>query len=105
MTGIQEILVDLGLFRSVSKIMIDYLTDPPVLPYLVELDKITRNIRNDEDWCYDNYYVKNGLWNGNAWTGSDIGSKINYKCKHRIISIKEFIAKKYRTRVIEVSIK
>ncbi len=50
-----ELLILLN--KNVSKIIVDYLTDPPTLPYLNELTNKTQNIASDPDWCYDRYYI------------------------------------------------
>ncbi len=45
------------LNKNVSGIIIRYLTDPPELPFLMELKNKTSWIKQDSDWCYTNYYV------------------------------------------------
>ncbi len=46
-----------NLSKNTIGIIIGYLTDPPVLPYLVELQNRTSWIYNNSDWFYDNYYI------------------------------------------------
>ncbi len=45
------------LNKNTSNIVIGYLIDPPVLPYLDELLTRTLRISEDPDWCYNRYFV------------------------------------------------
>ncbi len=44
--------------KNVSTIIINYLTDPPPLPFIAELLDTTKWMLDDDDfWNYENYYV------------------------------------------------
>ncbi len=50
-------IIDTGLVKNIRGIIINYLTDPPILPYIDELRLKTELISRDNDWCYVNYYI------------------------------------------------
>ncbi len=56
---LSELLSSHYLSKNITSIIIDYLTDPPVLPYLEELQYRTRCVCKDPDWYYNNYSVNN----------------------------------------------
>ncbi len=53
------ILLDTNLNKNVKNIIIDYLTDPPVLPFIGELIYNTASIFDDVQrfWFYTNSYT------------------------------------------------
>ncbi len=73
-----SILIDMGLVKNVIGIIIDYLTDPPYLPYIDELKKKTYPIARETDWCYNRYYIQNNSYRINHRTRISIYSNIWY---------------------------
>jgi hypothetical protein len=55
-----EYLLEYHLGRNVSSIIIGYITDPPVLPFLDELYGETLYVFYDTCtyWSYDNFYIE-----------------------------------------------
>jgi hypothetical protein len=58
MTNLSELLSTV-LVKNTANVIVDYLTDPPVLPFIDELMDKTQNIewRNDECMYYSTYYI------------------------------------------------
>ncbi len=44
--------------KNVSTLIVEYLTDLPILPFLDELIEYMILISTDSDWNYENYYIK-----------------------------------------------
>ncbi len=57
MTTLSELLSNV-LVKNTTNMIVDYLTDPPVLPFINELILKTIYLRlNDTIVCYSNYYI------------------------------------------------
>ncbi len=72
------------LNKNVYNIIIDYLTDLPILPYIDELHRETELISHDNDWCYLNYYIRKIRENQLIYTTREYRvneiPKIKYSC-------------------------
>ncbi len=51
-------LLNAGLSKNVNSVIIGYLTEPPILPFLLELCDMTRDIQqfSNIDWYYSKYF-------------------------------------------------
>jgi uncharacterized protein YneR len=60
MEDLSKILDITGLVRNTIGVVIAYLTDPPILPYIDELEEKTEHIREitHDYWYYSNSEVK-----------------------------------------------